>query len=96
MSQSGFSHAQAFMSGAFRLLSTVVGVCGGPGATAHGPVGEECSIPSAPVTTLCPKMGASIARAKGSSTDPVTLRPVLITTVRKILLIVDFGFYLVK
>lgn len=60
----------------------VAGECGVPGATALGPVVEGCSIPSAPVTTLCPRMGASTVRARGSSTAPVTQTPAPIPMVR--------------
>lgn len=60
----------------------VAGECGVPGVTALGPAVEVCSTPSVPVTTLCPRTGASTVRARGSSTAPVTLKPALIPMVR--------------
>lgn len=60
----------------------VDGAFGVPGVTALGPVVEGYSTPSVPVTTLCPRMVESTARARGSSTAPVTQKPALIPTVR--------------
>lgn len=70
--------------GAFRLLSMVAGDFGVPGGTALGPAVEGYSTHFGPVTTLCPRTVANTARARGSSTAPVTPRPALIPMVRDI------------
>lgn len=57
---------------------------GVPGATVLARVAEGCSILSGPVTTLCPRTGASTARARGSSTAPVTQRSAPTPTVRDV------------
>lgn len=66
----------------------VDGVPGVPGATALGPVVEECSIPSVPVITLCLRMGENTARERGSSTAHATQKCAQTPMVR------NFGDYI--
>lgn len=68
-----------------RLQLMVVGASGVLGAIVLGPAAEEYSILFVPVTTPCQRMEASTAKARGSSTAPVTPKPAPTPTVR------DFG-----